>query len=339
MIRFVQAAIFVFIITTGFSAHAANGVRRVTVLNYPGCIELSNDATRVVLGHHAGGRVLNYEWSGENALYLDPAEANWEPGAEPGSIPISAGRFDIGPEYLIPNRPILWSGPWTAEVIGPRAARLTSPADEATGVRLIREFRLDEESSHLECKQIIQNHSKETKRWSHWSRTFAKHGGVAIVPLTPSLSRFPRGYIMYEERGLINFLPEDPNIEKTGDFLIIKGPGAYPKLGFDSNAGWFAYHMPNDRLFVKRFATYPDRAYGELASITISIWYPKSNVIPACELEPIGPRNEIRPGESVSFTEDWWLFPYLFPKPPDQLNLKALESVVKSQIGAVPSRE
>jgi len=47
---------------------------------------------------------------------------------------------------------------------GPSAARvrLTSGPDEATGVQLIREFRLDAKSSHLACTQIIKNISQET---------------------------------------------------------------------------------------------------------------------------------------------------------------------------------
>ncbi len=135
------------------------------LLNYPDCIELANAGTTVVLGHHVGGRVLQYTWRGKDALYLSPDEAKWTPDAPTNRRAVSAGRFDIGPEYLIPRRDILWSGPWTAEVIGPRAARLTSEPDAATGVQLIREFRLDPTTSHLACTQIIKNVSQERKPW------------------------------------------------------------------------------------------------------------------------------------------------------------------------------
>ena len=47
------------------------------VLNYPDCVELSNANTKVVLGHHVGGRVLQYTWRGKDALYLSPEEAKW----------------------------------------------------------------------------------------------------------------------------------------------------------------------------------------------------------------------------------------------------------------------
>ena len=121
-------------VVTVFAAELPEGVRRVKVLNYADCFALSNAETRVTLCHQVGGRVLEYSFKGINALYLDPEEAKW--GTPGGSrAPDSAGRFDIGPEYLIPRRDKLWSGAWLAEAIGPRAVRLTSQADESTGVR------------------------------------------------------------------------------------------------------------------------------------------------------------------------------------------------------------
>ena len=104
---------------------AEKGARHLKFLNYPGCIELSNKAgTVAVLGHHVGGRVLSYTQDGKESLYLNPAEEKWTP--ENGKKPSSAGRFDIGPEYLIPKRAELWSGQWTAKITGPRSARLSS---------------------------------------------------------------------------------------------------------------------------------------------------------------------------------------------------------------------
>jgi hypothetical protein len=308
------------------------GVRRVKLLNYPDCIELSNADVTVVLGHHVGGRVLKYAWRGRDALYLSPAEAKWDAGNPDSPKPTSAGRFDIGPEYLIPKRDVLWSGAWTAGATGPRAARLTSQADAATGVQLIREFRLDATTSHLVCTQIIKNVSKETKEWCHWSRTFALHGGIAVVPLTAG-SKFPNGYVMYQQGKEHSILlqPADASIRARDGFLEILAPPAFPKLGFDSHAGWFAYQMPNDLVFVKRYATHPDRVYNEIAGLTISIWYPKAEQVPAVELEPIGPRERIAPGETAAFTEHWWLLENPFPKSGEQMDLKKFSEKVNRE--------
>jgi hypothetical protein len=81
-------------------------------------------------------------------------------------------------------------------------------------------------------------------------------------------------------------------------------------------------------VFVKRFATYPDRVYNEAAGLTLSVWSPRG---PQIELEPIGPRERLKPGESASFTEDWWLLPHPFPKPGQQIDLKALADQVAKQ--------
>jgi len=311
-------------------ASTKEGVRRMQVLNYPDCIELANLETRVVLGHHVGGRVLHYAWRGKESLYLHPAEADWQTTAARENPEASAGRFDIGPEYLVPPRAALWSGTWTAEVIGPRAARLTSQPDGATGVQLVREFRLAESGSHLACTQTIRNVSGDRKRWCHWSRTLARHGGIAVLPLTPALSKFPNGYVMYTkgQSPAIGYRPVDPNIRERDGFLEILGVPANPKLGFDSHAGWLAYQMPHDLLFVKRFATYPERVYNEVAGLTISIWYPRAEVVPAVELEPIGPREDLAPGESAAFTEHWWLLENPFPEKGAVLDLTALAAKI-----------
>ena len=97
----------------------------------------------------------------------------------------------------------------------------------------------------------------------------------------------PKEYVLYQDHLLIDFAPDDPAITRQGNYLVIDRPPSKPKLGFDSMAGWMAYLSRNDLLFVKRWPTFPDRVYGEMASLTLSIWYPSDR--PMCELEPIGP--------------------------------------------------
>jgi hypothetical protein len=201
---------------TAFAAELPDGVRRVKVLNYPDCFELANGDTRVTLCHQVGGRVLEYSFKGRNALYLDPREEKWGTPGGP-KAPSSAGRFDIGPEYLIPKRDKLWAGEWQPEAIGPRAVRLTSQSDDATGVQLIRNFRLAATGTHLVCEQIIRNISKEPKYWTHWSRTFAVHGGIGVIPQTPDTRRFPNGFVMYNQGAEHSIIarPTDPSVPKA----------------------------------------------------------------------------------------------------------------------------
>jgi hypothetical protein len=278
-----------------------------------------------VLCPQAGGRVLEFSLGGKQSLYLDPDEKNRKPG-KPASI--SAGRFDYGPELTVAAHPRIWSGEWTA-TIADGGVKLTSPREEAAGMQLVREFHLTThgESIGLVCMQTMVNIGKEPREVCHWGRSFSPGGGICIIPLGDRPSRFPSKYALYEEPAIINVRNRDDKIRERDGFLEILAPPRKPKLGFDATAGWLGYLMPNGSLFVKRFAVYPDRVYNEAAGLTLSVWYPAG---PRIELEPIGPRERLKPGQSASFTETWWLLEHAFPKAGERIDLKTLaEQVVR----------
>jgi len=312
------------------SAEDVPGVERVSVYGYDDCLKISNDGTSVTICPSVSGRILSYTHCGKESLPLPKGGEGWTYQSDKrGGSPIP-GRFDIGPETTVPKHPVLWHGIWEAEVIGPRHVRVTSPEDRPTGVQLVRDYQLDERSSRLDCRQTMTNVSKETVEYCYWSRTFALGGGIVVIPLTTP-SRFPHQYVMYTPAPVINYLPEDKKIRRREGFLEVLGRPKYPKLGMDTRAGWFAYLMPNDLMFIKQFPVYPDRVYNEVASLTMSIWYPDR---PMVELEPIGPRERLKPGSSASFTETWYLVPHVFPKGEEAVDLQ----FVKQQANQIMSR-
>ncbi len=294
-----------------FSAIAFQSLlaQQVNFYGYDDCIRLSNASTEVILCPAAGGRILRYALQGKNILYLPAGDEGWTwDGKSTGGAPMNAGRCDIGPEQVVPPRPLLWQGRWTGEIISDRQAVMRSQDDPSTGVRLERIFELDAQSSKLSFTQRIINVSSETAEYCHWSRTFVNGKGTCLIPMSGSEAptRFPHGYVRYDPPGsLVNLRPEDPHITRQGDYLIIRDHPLNPKLGFDSYRGWLAYISPQDLLFIKMFPTYPDRVYNEAAGLTISVWYPEREMV---ELEPIGPRERLQPGGSSEFTETWYLF-------------------------------
>jgi hypothetical protein len=293
---------------------------------YAEAIELARGKARAVLCPEAGGRVLEFSVGGKQALWFDEQERKRQPGQAP---PLSAGRFDFGPELVTPAHPKIWSGQWNAAITGDSSARLTSQRDEASGVQLVRDFELADAGA-LVCQQTITNISQQTREVCHWGRSFSPGGGLCLVPLAGH-SRFPGKYAMYEDSAIINVRNTDQRIRERDGFLEILGPPRKPKLGFDSYAGWLAYLMPGDRLFVKRFQTFPDRVYNEAAGLTLSVWYPEGERI---ELEPIGPRERLAPGESASFTETWYLLSHPFPQPGRSIDLPKLREQVTQQTQA-----
>jgi hypothetical protein len=296
--------------------------RLVEYHGYSKAVELMRGEARAVLCPQVGGRPLEFSVRGKNAMQLDAEEGEPKAGGRPV---VSAGRFDFGPEMTTPRHEKIWSGEWTAEITGESAVRMTSQRDESSGVQVVRDFELKDGPARLICKQTIVNVSDRTVEYCHWGRSFSPGGGICLIPLA-GVSRFPSKYAIYEDRGIINVAAKDENIRERDGFLEILAPPRKPKLGFDSYAGWLAYLMPGDLMFVKRFATFPDRVYNEAAGLTISVWYPPG---PRIELEPIGPRERLAPEQSASFTEEWYLLEYPFPKSGEQIDLKKLSAEVE----------
>jgi hypothetical protein len=327
----VRLSLVVFLVSAAVAAAEGPAARETPFHGYARAVELKLGDTRAVLCPQAGGRVLSFSVGGKDAMWFDDAEKNWKPG-QPG--PSSAGRFDYGPELTVTPHPKTWAGEWTAEITKDNTVKLTGPRDDPSGIQLTREFRLVPHGKHvgLSCKQTMTNVGTEVREVCHWGRSFSPAGGVCVIPLGDRPSRFPSKYAMYEDGAVINVRPKDDNVRERDGFLEVLAPPRKPKLGFDTTAGWLAYAMPNDTVFVKRFPVYPDRVYNEAAGLTLSVWCPKG---PQVELEPIGPRERLKPGESASFTEDWWLLPHPFPKAGEKIDLKALAGAVEEHTTVV----
>jgi hypothetical protein len=290
---------------------------------YRDCIKIENKTTRLILGPACGGRILEYSVNGENVLYLDEKQSGWTylPGNK--LINPSAGRFDVGPANSLPKHLWLWVGKWKAEITGKFSACMISVKSPTLGIQLIRNFVLNPVSSKLTITQTIKNISNKTVTCNHWSRTLAISGGICIIPLTPH-SRYPGKYVIYQDN-LLNIKPEDKNVIINDDIAFVKNCPSYPKLGFDSYSGWLAYLSPNNLLFIKSFSVYPERVYSEASAMTVCVYYNRK----FCELEPIGPRENLKPGESASFTETWRLEKYQFPENIDSIDTNNLMKKIK----------
>ncbi len=136
--------------------------RKTTFGNYDQCVEMRIGDAGVLLSPQAGGRVLQFWFLGSQSLYLDEQELQWRRGAKPAAI--TAGRFDYGPELVVKPHPRIWSGDWTAEIVGSFEVRMTSPRDEAAGMQVVRTFTLAptdgdpaRTSAILRCKQTLKN--------------------------------------------------------------------------------------------------------------------------------------------------------------------------------------
>ena len=336
----------------------------VSYYGYDDCIELLNEHARVLITPHGGCRVLLYQRTGgPNAIHLDEPRAErdglWESGDDAGGEDAAGwtwtedkastgdpfgptgGRFDVGPEFQASgpdmrqgNHRALFFGSWSQTTGSPLRVELTSAVCASTGLQLVRAFELEEAGADLTITQTMRNAGDAASlRVNHWGRTFVPGGGIAFVPLpADNYSRFPNKYVLYDfaPPETILFQPNDPNIAVRAGMVEIAAHDrrAHEKIGFDSDAGWLGYLSKDGQLLVKRFAVHPERPYGEMAGLTCCVFYYRDRLV---ELEPIGPLENLAPGEEASFVEHWSLLPFPFPQGANEIvDLEAVKSAVDS---------
>jgi hypothetical protein len=89
------------------------------------------------------------------------------------------------------------------------------------------------------------------------------------------------------------------------------------KIGFPNPAGWLAYTL-GDALFVKHAAYRPDAAYFDRGSSSECYCNPRF-----LELETLGPRARLAPGESLGHRETWTIYAGVSLRP-DEATMQAL---------------
>ena len=289
-------------------------VFEVNAYGYDRCIEINNGMARVVIDPNAGGRILAYSVDGKNIIHEDPQQNGWTwTGTNtPPNKHLAGGRFDIGPvKFRLSNR-LHWYGPWDYETTGNHKVKLTSQQDTTNGVLIERTITLADTGTRLTITQKIINLSGEKKRFAHWSRTFVKGGGIAIMQINP-YSKYPKGYAIYGENRTVYFNPdEEDNIQVSNGLLIVKGPFSRKKIDMDLAVGKAGYFSTNDLYFTKTFEVFSDKVYGDITGANFSLWYNKDKMV---EIEPIGPWEWIEPGKFISFSETWELHEVKFPSP------------------------
>ncbi len=295
---------------------------------------IENGLVRVGADALHGGRLVEYSLGGRNALYSDALHPEWVFPDNDHWVGPAGGRFDIGPEEILLEHTVLTDGPWTIERVDRLHLRMVSPVDTVTGVQLNRDVVLDPGSTRLRCTTTTTNRSDRLLHRSYWGRSLAPGGGIFITSLTPD-SRFLNQFIEYTLYPTFQILmqPKDPAVTIRGEYLMLRGAPLQPKIGLDTQSGWMAYLMRTGMLFVKRFPVYPERRYADLAGLTISVWSNQDRMV---ELEPLGPEERLAPGQSATFTEDWWLLDHPFPADGEEVDPARIRAFADQQAPPAP---
>lgn len=273
----------------------------VTYLALPKCIRISNGNVDLIVTTAAGPRILFYgPAGGDNVLGSFPdasketALGTWKP--------YGGHRLWVWPE-LFPATYAPDNDPIDHQADGELSIMLHRGADGAGMEKEIR-VTLAPKGSKVVLEQKITSHNLWPVDIAAWAISIVR-SGVGIVPRVPfqTHDQYPP---MTQPLGICAFTDlQDPRFTLGQKYILLRADPKRPdaqKFGLRNKENWCA-HLANEMLFVKQFehqnrVQYPD--YGVNTEVYVEGAF--------MELELMGPRQVLWPGESVSFHEEWSLF-------------------------------
>ena len=267
------------------------------------CIRLVNEVLELIVTRSVGPRIIRLSRPGGHNLLAEL------PGAEldcpdAGTLKLWGGhRLWHAPEvrrrtYLPDDQPVsITKIEYGVEVVQPTEIR--------TGIQKSMRISLPEAGA---AKVIVDHTLKNDGMWpvelAPWAITQLKPGGVAILPQFTGPAD-PDGLLPNRRLALWPYTDvNSPHIGWGNRFILVHANLTKNalKLGFPNPAGWLAYYVDRT-LFVKQAAFQPGADYFDFGSS--SECYCRAEFI---ELETLGPRTKLAPGQAVTHREVWRLY-------------------------------
>ena len=184
------------------------------------------------------------------------------------------------------------------------SVRLTQPVEPGSGLRKAMQLGLAPDAPFLTIQHSLTNAGLWPVECAPWAITQLKLGGLAIIPQQVGV---PAPQLLPDRRMTIwNYTRlQDPRLHLGDDFILLEAASRLPpcKIGVPNPQGWLAYLL-GDVLFVKRFAPLPDLPHPDSGCDTEV--YCNDQFI---ELETLGALLVMQPGQTVTHTETWQLYP------------------------------
>ncbi len=284
------------------------------------CLKLANDALALWVTRTLGPRIIGLALHGGENLFAELPDATLDyPGT--GNFYLRGGhRLWHAPEdpqrtYIPDNDPV------TVDDV-PGGVHIIQPVEAQTGIRKSITITLPDEDAHILVHHSLENLGLRPIELAPWAITQFKPGGVAILPQT-SASVDEAGVL---PNRLIALWPytsiTSPHITWGDRFILIDANLQQDalKLGFPNRDGWLGYIL-EDTLFVKHAEYQPGASYYDNGSSSECYCNPQF-----LELETLGPRTTLSPGDSVSYRERWRIYPQVAFSPDED----ALQALVES---------
>ena len=261
------------------------------------CFLIENKKIQVVLSQSVGPRILGFNLQGAKNILAEIPE--FKTSLPDGShYQIYGGhRLWIAPEqmpltYDHDNQPVRITN-------NHNTITIKKQIETQSGIEKILKIQLDPDIANVEIGHFLKNCGNQPIKCATWAITQLKPGGVAILPQ----SNLDSGLLPNRSLALWPYTDfSSPRVRWGNDYILVEANMDFLfKVGCPNPRGWLAYWI-DGCLFVKR-APYDAQAnYYDMGCS--SECYCNDQFL---ELETLGPKTKLNPGESVSHVEIWEL--------------------------------
>lgn len=279
------------------------------------CVKLENDSLTLWVTQGVGPRIIGLQVAGgDNLLAVHPQVVSNTPS---GSVYQFRGGHRLWHAPEDPERTYVPDDTAVTITPIPNGIQTTQAIEAGTGIQKQMAITLPDDAAHVIIDHTLINHGPWPVELAPWAITQLKAGGFAILPQT----RVDTGLLPNRR---LSFWPytrlNSPHLQLGDRFVFVQAAMENEafKMGWANPSGWLGYWI-DGTLFVKE-AVYQDGAdYFDFGSS--SECYCDDHFL---ELETLGPRTTLPPGESVTHREVWRVFPNVM--------LAAEETAVTNQL-------
>jgi hypothetical protein len=282
-------------------------LERIRYRGWENAYRISNAAIELVVLADVGPRIVSCAFpGGENIFHEVPEQAGLTGGDE---FRLYGGHRlwiwpEVGRTYFPDNSAVTVSQ-------SDRYVSFTAPVERAApGSNLQKQLRIKlDEGSRISVTHRVTNRDSHPIELALWAPTMMKAGGRAILPLPPRAAMDKDHFQSVGPLTLWSFTDFADSRWILGTEYIqlqqqTNPTGRFPEqmTGIFNPSGWGAYFL-NGTVFLKTAAVTTGAQYPDFGCNFEVFTNPDF-----LELESLGPKVQLGPGESARHTESWALF-------------------------------
>jgi hypothetical protein len=283
-------------------------VERTSYRGWNNAYRICNQTVELIVLADVGPRIIRFGFpKGDNVLHEVAADAGLSGGDE---FRLYGGhRLWVSPEvertYFPDNRTV-------AVYQHGNIVHFTAPIEDTPpGTNLQKELKvqLDETGARVTLMHRITNRDSQPTELSAWAPTMMRAGGQAILPLSPRAPMDKDHYRAVGSLAIWSFTDLADQRWRFGTEYIqlmqrtdVSSNFEEQMIGISNPAGWGAYFC-DGFLFVKRAPVIAGASYEDFGC-NFELFTNRNFL----ELETLGPKVLLHPGEQTTHAETWELF-------------------------------